>query len=65
MIEGNLDKMKVQLIIRLIDLSKQSKRPGFEGTYESLMEKFYPMPEDLLLTFFELTVIQTHSDGIQ
>ena len=52
-----------QLIVnRLIHLGRLAQLPGFDLQCE---KKFMEMTDELLLTFFELVVIQSHKDGVQ
>lgn len=57
--------MKSIIIKRLINIGTQMKLPGFEGPEHKTFMKFVSMPDDLLMTFFELIVIQSHQSGIQ
>lgn len=57
--------MKQIVIARLIDLGNQTKLPGFDDSVDKLNAKFNNMPDDLLLTFFELIVVQSHKAGFQ
>lgn len=63
--ENVIFEMKQIVIRRLIDLGIQTKLPGFDDSVDKLNAKFNNMPDDLLLTFFELIVVQSHKDGFQ
>jgi len=53
------------VIDRIVELSRAMGHPGFNDDPDVIQQKFLQMSPKELITVFELTIVNSHRDGVQ